>query len=138
MPTCEYCGGDFAKGGAYATHLRYCADRPEPEKRAEGAESADAGSTEGRAGDSAEEGVTEHSDTTPESRTPPPERESDVGSVTAEIRDSSDENLDADEPSFTSEPTSVPDQVPRKWLVAGVLVFFVVVVWMLLRSGEDE
>lgn len=30
MPTCEYCGDHFPKGGALTTHERNCDDRPEP------------------------------------------------------------------------------------------------------------
>lgn len=139
MPTCEYCGEEFPKGGAYATHVQYCADRPESEDTAEeSAGVAEASSPESSSGESGDGVVTEQSSSTPQTRSIPPTRESEAKSVAAEIRGSTAGESGDGESRLDSEPVSVPDQSSGKWLAAGVLVLFVVVVWILLRRRSGD
>lgn len=143
MPTCEYCGEDFPKGGAYATHVRYCADRPDSEDRpqSDGAERAgfeDSLNPESQSEGSTDGAVTERSDTSPDTRSTPAERDSEDDVVAAEIRESTDEDQGEEEPHLDAEHASVTDQSSARWFAAIGLFLFLVVVWILLNRGEED
>lgn len=126
MPTCEYCGEDFTKGGAYATHVKYCDDRPATEDR----ERSEAESEEGE--EVTDEGIAiEISDGDVSSG--PTQTDTDHEEIGGE-------HTSAGGTADTARATGfaeTDDRAVGRWLAALVAIIVVAIVWRLLGRDED-
>lgn len=130
MPTCEHCGEDFPKGGAYATHVRYCNARPDEDQSSE-----EDSVTHESGGDGLEEGV----DTKGSAHAPMPQSdqvEIDVGTEgdTSESRGTGEQT--GNEATLSTEHTNPENQSSRGWVAAIVLMLVFLIVWRSLSRTE--
>lgn len=127
MPTCEYCGEDFTKGGAYATHVRYCDARPDEGEPAQH-NGEDVDSTEDESPQSGGEVAVEITDDADAAQG----RSANTESETGNIRD----GPATDEPTPARGHTVADDGSARRWIAVVGLILFVLLLWK-LRSSND-
>lgn len=137
MPICEYCGDEFTKGGAYATHVRYCESRPEGAVSTGEDGDDSAGGPEG-GGDGSEDAITVEISEDPTADGPTAVTAGDETNSEPADRQRAASQLGEDDSTLGSGRNFGSGWDSRRVIAVVLVILALVVVWQLLSGRENE